>query len=305
MGPSEPGTPWKVKFALGTTVVPRVTATRGDDVVVTRHHNADGTYDVAVRGDVVTVAPIGECLTMFNPARCPDHPGAELTAFGGDISDFGQWTHQSQLNDFAGMDTWTNVEVTDVPPTIYGDPMKVWEQLVNSHWLASGELFEGFYDVVLPNRLLRNMGVDDPRTLTARGLAVKLTNPRTSPPGSSNVSVVPGVHSTEVDATGITLWHRRLVIRRGTITPKAPRKVHARRVSATETKIRFVEAKPRGSRISGYQARCRTHGQLTRRGSAKGTPLFVNDMKAKRTYWCQVRAKSTAGHGKWSKRDQA
>jgi hypothetical protein len=317
MGPGEAGNNWSITFDLGNAFVPRVTDTYADDVAVTRDDHGDGTYDVTVSGNVVTMAANAECDTSVFPAVCPVQASADVTYFGGDLGDFGQWTDEAQRADFYGMDSWTNVEVTYIPPTISGDPLRIEIPLQNSYKLSTGNVFEGFYHVVIPNHFLQDMGIDDPSTLTPSGVDATI--------GAGAVSVSPGAEAVQVDATNVTFpvaprppgvspaaadkkKHtvlRTLKVKRGTITPKAPRKVKAKRVTARKAKVHFGKVKPRGSKIKGYRARCVAHHQVTRTGKAKHSPITVKKLSAGHHYTCQVRAKSKAGLGKWSKKDKA
>ncbi|MBV9487076.1 MAG: fibronectin type III domain-containing protein [Frankiaceae bacterium] len=315
MGPEEAGTAWSVTFDLGTAVIPRVTSTYGDAVDVTRVFNTDGTFDVTVAGNVVTQSANAECdvNTPSGVASCPVQASADVTYFGGEVSDFGQWEDAGQRNDFYGLDTWTNVEVTYIPPTINGDPLQIIEPLANSYKLATGAVFSGFYHVVIPNAFLVDMGIDDPSSIDPAGVDAQI--------GTGSVAVHPGASSVQVDATGITFppttspaltpaakahaHSQQLKVKRGTITPKVPLRVKAKRSSAHKAKVKFGKVKPRGSKINGYQARCVAHHQPTRKGKTKHSPVTVKHLARGHTYKCQVRAKSKAGYGKWSKKDKA
>ena len=246
---------------------------------------------------------------------CPETAGAHITTFFGEASDFQQWNDLTQRVDFDGMNTATNVEDVVVPPTISGDPLTVSAQLANSQFLddAPATPFHGFYDVVLPNQFLIDMGIDDPSTLDPNGIAAAI--------GAGNVTVTPGATSTEVDVTGITfsalaapghLMHaiaasrprvtqRQLKIKKGTITPTRPKVTKGKRTTH-RVKLTFSKSRLRGSHLKHYEARCRASGQKTRLATSKHSPVTVKSLTAGVAYSCQVRAKAKAGYGGWSKK---
>jgi hypothetical protein len=197
----------------------------------------------------------------------------------------------SQWNDYNGLREWTNVEESDLPPQVSGDPLAITEQLTNSHKLATGAVFQGFFHAVLPNPFLVDMGIDDPSTIDPSGISTSI--------GSGTIGVLPGAGSTEVDITGITFTHRVLKIKRGTITPTRPRITTAKRTRHT-VRLHFAGSHPRGSHITRYQGRCLAAHHPTHVATAKHSPVVVHPLAAGVGYRCQVRAKSKAGYGKWS-----
>jgi hypothetical protein len=316
MGLAESGHAWSITVDVGTAFLPRVTSTYADDVTVDREDNGDGTYNITVTGNVVTMGVNAECHAD-SPQTCPDEAGQDITAFQGNISDFQQWSDSSQWSAFWGLDAWTNVEETSIPPQISGDPLQITAPLTNSRLLATGAVFHGFYHVILPNRFLENMGIDDPSTLDPVGLATSLGD------GAGTVTVTPGDISTEVDATAIAFpvgtdphfrshgvtnsiaahkatKRRILRVKRGTITPTRPTALKAHRTTH-HAHLSFHHSKARGSRITGYQARCVASHHATRKASGRHSPLVDKRLASGVRYRCQVRAKSKAGYGAWSK----
>jgi hypothetical protein len=316
LGAGEAGNGWSISLELGNELLPRVTSTYADDVTVDREDNGDGTYVVTIDGTVVTMGVNDECQPV-TPETCPDQAGQDITAFQGNVSDFQQWSDPSQWSDFWGLDAWTNVEETSIPPQISGDPLQITAPLTNSRLMPNGNPFVGFYHVILPNRFLEDMGIDDPSTLDPAGLATSLGD------GAGTVTVTPGDVTTEVDATGIAFpagtdpharraarlnsgsAHKRtgrrvLRIKRGTITPTRPTALKARRTTH-RVRLSFHHSKARGSRIIRYQARCVAAHHTTRKVSGKKSPLLDLRLAAGVHYRCQVRAKSKAGYGSWSK----
>lgn len=291
---------------------PRETDEYGKNVTVTKVDNGDGTWNVTWTGDAVEQGINDECDVTGAAWTCPQTAGKHITTFFGEVSDFQQWNDSSQWVDFNGMNTATNVEEVVVPPTVSGDPLVISAQMANSQFLddSGSSPFEGFYDVLIPNQFLVDMGIDDPSTLDPDGISAAI--------GSGSVTVTPGPTATEVDVTGITfstlatpghLMHaiaaaqpkvkqRQLKIKKGTITPTRPKVTKGKR-HPSSVKLIFTEAHPRGSHLKHYQARCRASGLTTRTATAKRSPIVVRRLSHS-AYKCQVRAKAKAGYGRWS-----
>jgi hypothetical protein len=317
MGAGEEGNTWSLNFDLGSDILPRVTNTYGDDVTTHRVDHGDGTYNITVTGNVIKQSANAECDTSVFPAVCPVQAGADVTEFAGEVDDFGQWTDAAQRADFYGLDSWTNVEVTYIPPTISGDPLQIVVPLQNSYKYSNGDVFNGFYHVVIPNHFLQDMGIDDPSTISPAGVDATV--------GAGSVNVNPGPDAVQVDATNITFpaapvppgsarahavakKHtvlQKVKLKRGTITPTRPSHVTAKRAGANAAKVAFHRAKPRGSKIKGYQARCVAHHAAPRKATAKHSAIKVKHLSRGVAYKCQVRAKAKAGYGHWSHKDKA
>jgi hypothetical protein len=274
---------------------PRETDEYGDNVTVTKVDNGDGTWNVTVSGDAVLQGENGECDTSSWPWSCPETAGANLTSFFGEASDFEQWEDHSQWVDFDGMNAWTNIEASDIPPQVIGDdPFTLRTDLANSHFLhGQSTPFRGFYDLVVPNQFLIDMGIDDPSTLLPSGVSTAI--------GSGSVTVKPGPSSLEVDVSGITFSPRKLKIAPGRITPTRTKITKGKR-SAHSVKLTFGKSKPRGSHLKHYEARCQASHQTTRTATGKHSPLTVKGLTAGIGYRCQVRAKAKVGYGAWSKK---
>jgi hypothetical protein len=213
-----------------------------------------------------------------------------IVAFQGEIGDWQQWSDPSQWNDFNGLDQSTNVELTEIPPQITGNPLTISEELGNSHEL-NGQVFEGSWHAVLPNAVLVDMGINDPSTLTSAGISARV--------GTGTVTVSPGPTSTEIAITGITFSPRTVHIKRGTITPNAPTGLKTRRASATVAYLAFRAARPRGSYVRSYEGRCSAAHHTTRFGTNARSP--VTSLTRGVSYVCQVRAKAAVGYGPWSR----
>ncbi len=291
MPAAETGHSWSITVRVAFQ--PRETDGYGDNMTVHRVDNGNGTSDVTITANPVTMGANAECTTSSWPWSCPSTSGANVTLIQGDISDFEQWNDSSQWGDFNGMDMSTNIEATDIPPEITGDPFTITVDLANSHQLVgAGSPFQGFFHITIPNQFLIDMGIDDPSTLDPAGISTSI--------GSGTVVVTPGSDSTQVDATGIAFSPRSLKLKRGIVTPTRVTIVHSSRTKF-RAHLSFQKSRPRGSRIKGYEARCLAKHHPRRTVSGKHSPLVVKQLAAGVRYTCAVRAHAKAGYGRWSK----
>lgn len=291
MGPDQTSHLWSMTVRVDSD--PRSLSGYLDQMQTSVTNNGNGTWDVTTTGYPVTTGVNAECQPV-TPESCPFQASADATIFQAQSDDF-QYSSipSSEWKDYNGLREWTNVEESDLPPQVSGSPLQITEQLTNSHKLATGAVFAGFFHAVLPNAFLVDMGIDDPSTIDPGSVSTSI--------GSGAVAVVPGASSTEIDITGITFTHRVLKIKRGTITPTRPRITKSKR-SAHRVRLHFSRAHPRGSHIVRYEARCRASHHHTHISTAKGSPVVVKGLAAGVGYSCQVRAKSKAGYGRWSKK---
>ncbi|HUB42440.1 MAG TPA: fibronectin type III domain-containing protein [Streptosporangiaceae bacterium] len=286
---TDAGVPFSITVDVGAHK-PRVVDEYAGGVSVSDNFNGRvGTWDVTISGTAVEQGVNADCNAVN--WTCPTNDNNTIVAFQGEIGDWQQWADSAQWNDFDGLDQWTNVELTEIPPEITGNPLTITEQLGNSHDLNNQE-FQGFWNAVLPNAFLVDMGINDPSTLTSAGISASV--------GTGTVTVTPGATSTEIAITGITFSHRTVHIKRGTITPKAPTGLRTRRASATVAYLTFRAARPRGSYVRSYQGRCRAAHHATRYGKGSRSPVKVTSLTRGVSYVCQVRAKASVGYGPWS-----
>lgn len=289
LGPADIGVPFSITVDVGAHP-PRVTDEYAGGVTVSDFFNRGFRYwDVTISGTAVEQGVNADCNAVT--FTCPPDETNTIVAFAGEVGDWQQWPDSAQWNDFDGLDQWTNVEESEIPPQITGNPLTITEQLGNSHEL-NGQLFEGFWYGVLPNAFLVDMGINDPSTLTASGVSASV--------GTGTVTVTPGPTSTEIAITGITFSPRTVRIRRGTITPNAPTDLSPRRASATVAWLRFRPARPRGSYVRSYQGRCEAAGHATRYTTGPHSALTVTSLSHGISYVCQVRARASVGYGPWS-----
>jgi hypothetical protein len=290
LAPGDVGVPFSITVDVGPHQ-PRVTDEYADGATVTdTFDNMAGTWNVTVSGAAVEQGVNADCNAVT--WTCPVNETNTIVAFQGEIGDWQQWSDSAQWNDFNDLDQWTNTELTEIPPEITGNPFTITEDIGNSHEL-NGVVFQGFWDAVLPNAFLVDMGINDPATLTPAGISASV--------GTGTVTVTPGPTSTEISITGITFSRRIVHIKRGTITPAAPLDLKTRRASATVADLGFHAARPRGSFVRSYQGRCWAKHRATRFGTARRSPLKVSSLVKGVSYLCQVRAKAVVGYGPWSR----
>ena len=290
LAPGDVGVPFSITVNVGKHK-PRVVDEYAAGVSVTDAFNfVTSTWNVTVAGTAVEQGVNNDC----NP-NCPGNDDNTIVAFQGEIGDWQQWSPAAQWNDFDGLDQWTNVEETEIPPQVTLNPFSITEHLGNSHTLH-GTLFQGFWYAVLPNSFLVDVGINDPSTLTPAGISASVGGV-----GAGTVTVTPGPTSATIAITGITFSPRMVHIKRGIITPTAPTRLTTRRASATVAYLAFRAARPRGSYVRSYEGRCRAAHHTTRYGTGARSPVKVTSLARGVSYVCQVRAKASVGYGPWSR----
>jgi hypothetical protein len=289
LAPGDAGVPFSITVNVGAHPPRVVNEYAGDMTSSNTFDNVTHTWDVTVSGTAVLQGVNADCNAVT--WTCPFNDNNTIVAFQGEIDDFQQWPNPAQWNDFDGLEQWTNTELTETPPEITGNPLTITEQIGNSHEL-NGTVFEGFWDAVIPNAFLIDMGINDPSTLTSAGISASV--------GTGTVTVTPGPNSAQISITGITFSPRTVHIKRGTITPNAPTRLVVRRASATLAYLNFQKARPRGSFVRSYQGRCLAANHPTLYGAGTGSPVKVTGLIRGVNYICQVRAKASVGYGPWS-----
>jgi hypothetical protein len=288
---------WVITFETGG-FPPRVVFTRGQDVSVERSGS-----QVTVTTTPTTVS--GECDQGTWPWTCPTSASADLDRdayLGGDITDYGVWDNAAQRNAFNGMNFNTNIAATSLPPEIVNDPSTGAERLLvrlaNSHFRSDGTtVFTGFAHLRIPNQFLKKVyGIDDPGSLTGSGLATSIGG---SGSGTAVVSQEPGGGAMLVDITGMTFSARKVLIKRGKITPVKPKNVRMKRRGSTAI-LRFDAVSSRGSKVTGYEGMCgKGSSAVTGKSKKKKTVVKVKGLSGKTT--CRVRGLSKAGPGRWAR----
>ncbi len=291
---------WTVTFRTGA-LVPRVSFTRGEPGTVAR---TEAPNTITVNSQPTTVT--GGCDLATWPWSCPHTATEQWDAYlGGEVTDYGSWTDVAQRDAMYGYDIFTNVDGTSLPAEIQRDAATGEERLAirmaNSHFLIDGvTAVKGFMHQRIPNRFLRETyGIDNPATLTARGL-----DPVLRGSGTGTVTVTDVGPALVVDAVDMSFTSRVLRLNRGVITPRRPQNVSADRHRVHRARIEFDEGTARGSRVVRHQVRCRAIGDDHRvtKSSRRTDRIVVRRLHADQAYWCRVRAVARAGPGTWSSR---
>ncbi|HEX6208625.1 MAG TPA: fibronectin type III domain-containing protein, partial [Actinomycetota bacterium] len=259
---------------------------------------------VTVTASPVRMTDNDECSPIW-PWSCPHQATNDFDGYLDVLAtDYGAWADRAQREAMYGMDYTTNVGLTSIPPEIVNDPATGRERLLirmaNHHLYSDATLFEGFAHLRIPNLFLRRAyGVDHPSSLTGSGIDTAGTG------SAATVSVMPepGGGAMLVDIEGMRFSRKRVRISRGVITPTKPKDVRARR-TPKRVRLRFTEAKQRGSKITRYRASC-VRGGTALTGGAKRSPVVVKGLSPGVKYACRVRAISKAGPGRWSKKVRA
>jgi len=291
---------WVVQIDTGTAI-PRVVFTHGNDVAVNRHDDGDGTYHITVTASPIQI--VGDCDQTAWPWTCPEIAGHEWDGYlDGEVLDYNEWSDPVQRDSMYGMDFSSNIAATSLPPEIIGDPatgaQQILIRLADPHYLMDGSTpFVGFAHQRIPNAFLQEVyGIDAPATLTSGGLAPAVSGPATGS-GTLSVTEAPGGGAMLVDATGLTFSSRKLVVHRGVITPTRAQHPQAIRLGPSNGRIRFGAASPRGSRITGYRARCIAPNGSALQVASSGSPMAVPGLRGGTPYDCTLRANSKAGLG--------
>ncbi|HET7734568.1 MAG TPA: fibronectin type III domain-containing protein [Nocardioidaceae bacterium] len=171
-------------------------------------------------------------------------------------------------------------------------------EMVNSHFLADGEtVFNGQVRFRLPYRMLReSFNVPNPETMVASSLVGQINS------STANFDIMqdPDGGGVIVDVSNVHFSKKRLVVKRGNITPTRNRITKDVRVSGSKARLVFTKSKPRGAKVTGYTARCsRTGHTVTTQG--RFDTIVVAGLTPGKSYKCQVRAKSKAGASRWSR----
>jgi hypothetical protein len=303
LGPDALDDRWVITVDTGT-LVPRVVTGRGKDVTTRRKANGDGTYRLTVRATPVVV--VEDCNTSAWPWTCDETARKEWVGYlDGQVTDYGAWTDAAQRNAMYGMDYWTNISVTSVPPEIVPDPTSGEEMLLirmaAPHFRTDGKmLFRGSSELRIPNAFLKETyGIPNPATMTGVSLAPAVSGGV----GTVRVTQAASGDAMLVDVDDVTFSTRVLRVRRGTIVPTRPTNARAVRVAQGRGRVAFTESRPRGAKVTGYRARCvavRGAHVVTATRREPASPVVVRGLRSGRAYDCKVRATSRAGAGPWS-----
>jgi hypothetical protein len=298
---SELGHHWTVVVDTGT-VIPRVVYGNGRHGDVVRTDDGDGTYHISLSAETTQV-PEG-CAASPYPWPCPTQATQEPVRFGGQVTDWSNWTDPVQRAAFYGVDFWTDIEVNSFPPgVVYHDDTGVAEMRLDfaaPHFLSDGTtVFHGHFETVLPNDFLHeNFFIPSPGTMTPGSLAVA----GSGPVSITSITKDSATDPMRIDVSDMTFTVRKLRVKTGVIVPTRPRGLTAKRVSAHKARLAYELARPRGARITGYAARCVSPegDKQAAKLSGNESPLKATELREGVRYDCRVRALSKAGPGPWS-----
>jgi hypothetical protein len=300
-------------ITIQTSFVPRVIDGFGTAMTYTRSCGgcaaSGGKWLVTITGQPVEVSNQDDCT--FPPAgpTCSTVPAKPSQAiFQGEISNYNYASYSGPsypagfVKSFYGMDMWTNIAETALPPSLIqsGDQNELAISLADHHFEHDGTtLVHGDFYLRIPATFLATYwGINDPSTLATDGLNASVG----AGGGTLSVTVEPGNTGVRVKITGMTFSRRKLMIKLGHVTPRAPTHVKARRLGSSSAKVTFHAAKPRGQKVKGYQLSCRpSRGGPAVTARSTRSPLTISKLAAG-PYSCTLRARSKAGYGTVSRR---
>lgn len=310
LGAAELDDVWQVTLETGT-MVPRVVTGKATATTVVRGSAGSG-HTVTVTGRPVTVS--GQCDQSSWPWTCPEWQPAQdpenrewEALFNFEVSDAGGWEDPVQRNAMTGLNYFTNVAATSVPPEIRTDGVTDTEylliRLANRHFREDGvTVVQGSAELRIPNGFLREAyGVPNPETMTGGSLVTDVTG--TGSPGTVTVTQEAGADAMLVEIAGMTFSRNVVRVKRGVLTPSRTTVKKADRVAPKRGKVVSTRATARGAKVKGYAARC-VAGKQTVTAKSDRRKVVVKGLAPRRAYDCQVRALSKAGPGKWSKKER-
>lgn len=281
-------------------LIPRLVTGKARDTGVTRTFSGSK-HTVSVTGNPVVVS--GQCDQDGESWTCPeDSPEEWVGYFDFIVSDHGSWEDEAQRDAFYGMNYFTNVAATSVPPEITenakGDPMLL-IRLANRHYLSDGEtVVQGHGELRIPNDFLREVyGIPDPATMTGASLLPSLSGKGAGTVDSRQES---GDGAMLVTYDAVEFSARKLRIETGKITPVRPTQVSATRTAPRKGSVDFEPSVARGAAVTGYAGRCKSvRGDHTVRASSENIVRFTGLRKGT-AYDCRVKAKSEVGTSSWT-----
>jgi hypothetical protein len=294
---------------IKTNVVPRVLDGYGTAETYARSGpDGGGSYTVTITGQPVEVTDQDSCSYPAGGPTCTKISAkASAAIFQGEIDDTNYKSYRDGgaypngfVDSFYGMDMWTNIAETGLPPNLIegADGNELELDLTDHHFEHDGTtLVKGEYYLRIPASFLSTYwGINDPSTLSTGGLAASIG----AGGGTLTVTVEPGNAGVQVKIANMTFSRRQLKIKLGKVTPRAPTHIKAKRLNGSSAKVTFTASKPRGQKVKGYQLSCRpsqsvTYGMAVT-AKSKRSPLTVRGLVASR-YRCTLRARSKAGYG--------
>ena len=324
-----PGDTWSVTLDMGG-MKPRYTEGYSGDLEVTRTPDGDGSFHVTMAGTSVRMAE--SCRDEYPPVCQNPTPFAATGewrgvsgVFSGEVWDLARDDPAGDASWRNGYDRSQNLDGVNDPffePTSDGGYRLTVDTYNAARYDDDGDpgtatkAFVGQFKLRLPYALFRQrFEVPDPDTLPVSSLVGATTGDGADGPWPITKDTTAKVFVARV--AGITYPDtvsartaaraesrtqvRTLRVKRGVITPYAPRDLGARRTTASRARVTYDPARARGARPTGYTVRCvnlaRTH---TVAASDTSSPTVVTGLRRGKAYDCRVRARSKAGPGAWS-----
>lgn len=298
-------------MTISTSVVPREIDAFGDSMTYTRSGPSSGRYTVTVTGQPVDVQDQNGCTYPPGGPTCSSvAPGAPSAILQGEINDSNATIYHDPslppglVDSFYGMDMYTNIAETGLPPNLIqsNGQNELQIDLADHHFEQNGTtVVHGNFYLRIPETFLATYwGINDPNTLATDGLNASIG----AGGGTLAVTVEPGNTGVQVRITGMTFSRRKLKIKLGAVTPRAPTNVKASRTSGTTGKVTFTPAKPRGQKVTGYKLSCKAANgsTVTFKSRSRHSPFSVALLASGQAYSCNLRARSKAGYGLASKK---
>lgn len=314
---------WVYSSALGDRLPPGDAAATFVVTVDVRTHIPRFSFNHSTHGTVVrsvdpgsgdhlvtlTASPVTITQGCDGSGVCPAVPVSDLSPnLDGWIYDPVWYADQGvPASAWNNASMWTNVDWTEFPPQATTSSIVL--NVANSHVQIDGTTpVQGFVYEDLPYALVKYvLGIDDPYALVGGGVLGSVSGTGS---GTVAVTVDDTAALVHVAATNLSFSKRAVVVRRGVIVPRAGVVRAATRTPSRRTLVRVSVAAgiSRGSRVTGYQARCYrlvgTAKTSVRTGYTKagaGLLVKVANVSTYGTRYCQVRVGSRAGYGPWSK----
>ncbi len=291
-------------ITIRTSVVPRVIDGFIGTATYARSGPNAGKYDVTISGYPLTVHDQSNCTYPAGGPICTGNAPGGKVILQGEIDDFNYSLYSGPgypaglVDSFQGMDMWTNIAETGLPPTItqVNGQNELQIDLADYHFEHNGvTVTHGNFSLRIPETFLATMwGINDPASLASDGLNASIG----AGGGTLAVTVGPGNASVDVQITGMTFSQRKLKIKLGHVTPLAPKHVEASRLSGTTARVTFRAAKPHGQKVTGYSAKC---GGKRFAVKGKHSPATIEGLTSGVGYSCKLQGRSKAGYGAASK----
>jgi hypothetical protein len=298
----------KISVLLDTgTLKPESTQSYASRPDVDRYDDRDGTYRMKVTGSPVLLT--AGCTDTY-PNFCKDKATSQETVFDVTILKL------KENREFVGFDRSQSADTVDglyLNTSSAGDYLETnWD---NSRYLTDGTTLakaEARFRVPYA-MLISDFNIPDPSTMVTSSITGTVSGgPATfvlsqDPKGGGVFVDISGVtfpvgNARVAEAAAVAAKHRRIRVRRGTITPTRPMLTRVVRVKGTRARVVFARAKARGAKVTSYQARCQSAGHKTLVATGHSPAVVVKGLARGRAYQCSVRAKSKAGYGGWSAR---